>query len=724
VVRNKQLEQSAATSTRPLKWHKWERIGLAGLLLFSLCARLVFLRRIPPGVRFDELVNVKMADHIYAGEWPIYFQEAWGHEPLYHYFHALGMTLLGETVIGVRITSILFGVLGVASAYLIFRQLFAAEVAIVSATLLATSLWSLMYSRIGLRHISLPPWIGIAAYCYWRGLWEPTDPPARHRVWFALGGLCLGAMLYTYFASRVVPVLFGAFTLYLLLFHRHMLRGRWLGLTTFFVLSVLIVMPMLLYLRQHPELEQRLGQVGAEIWSALRTGDPLPLFTRIGSTLLMFSVKGDPEWLYNISGRPVFDPLTATTFYAGVLTSLWQWRKPNRAFILLWLGVGIAPAMLSWPSGSLGHSIAAQAVVMAFPALFLVDLWRYAKTRRWARWSAGSLIIVVLLSFAAINGYDYFVRWPQYPDVRHEYQAPITAVARYLQEYDSGTGDVSQSVDARPAVAVSAPYVDYWNPWSKRNFDLHYDRQSAVGNSNAAVRWFDGRQSILFPNGTNREAATLFFLPDHIRLPSTLDADIVALLVSGSRVVETGYVDSTGATFDLYLWHDPQRLEQRLDAAGSAPVWSSPEGAYVAGQSEQTRRAHDLPLDIGHRLSLLGYAHDHDQLSQGQPARITTYWRVLSADSDPLAIFVHVLDDGNSVVAGWDGLFVSTETWQPQDVFIQIHKLQMPTDLAPGPHRVELGVYSPVNLQRLPIYAHTGDRAAHDRLLLLPISAP
>ena len=58
----------------------WEWVWLAGILVFSLVARLVYLDRAPPGVRFDELVNVKMADHIYAGEWPIYFQEAWGHD--------------------------------------------------------------------------------------------------------------------------------------------------------------------------------------------------------------------------------------------------------------------------------------------------------------------------------------------------------------------------------------------------------------------------------------------------------------------------------------------------------------------------------------------------------------------------------------------------------------------------------------------------------------------
>ena len=715
----------------------WEWIWLVGLLLFSLLARLSLLDRSPPGVRFDELVHIKMADRIYAGEWPIYFQEAWGHEPLYHYFHAAGMWLLGKTVLGVRITSILFGVLGVFTTYLAFRPLFGPGVALISATLLAVSLWSLVYSRFGDRHISLPAWIGLCVYCFWRGLQTPEARRRQIVLWFAVGGLCLGATLYTYFASRIVPLILSIFVFYLALFHRHMLRGRWIGLILFFVLPVLILMPMILYLRQHPELEQRLGQVGANILGALRAWNLVPLLQSIGKTLLMFSFKGDPEWLYNISGRPVFDPVTAVAFYGGLSLSLWHWRKPKHAFVLLWLAGGLIPTMFSWPSGSLGHSIAAQPAAFCFPALFLrtlytrVELWPWAKRRPWMRWCMYGLVVAIVLNFAAINGYDYYVRWPNYPDVRHEYQAPITAVARYLQEYDRET-------DRDPVLAaVSAPYVDYWNPWSKRNFDLFYDRRKATGSDGASVRWFNGQSSILFPGSTITQgdtAAVLFFLPDHIRLPSSLEPDLYALLASGSRVLEKGYVDVSGATFDLYLWQDRGPLEQHLLSVASAPVWASPEGPYVAGRSEQERTRSAFPLDVGRRLSLLGYTYGGEPLSGAQaqvhqerlPAggtlRIVTYWQVLDADDDPLAIFGHVLDHANAVRAGWDGLHVSTESWQPGDLLIQIHALDIPPDLSPGIYRVELGVYSPVTHQRLDIHTGPGEeRAPHDRLLLFPI---
>jgi 4-amino-4-deoxy-L-arabinose transferase-like glycosyltransferase len=163
---------------RSARYSEWIVVGAPTVL--ALLLRVVALGDVPPGVRYDELVNVEMADHIYAGEWPIYFREAWGHEPLYHYLHALGMRLLGKTVLGVRVTSALLGTLGVLSAYLVFRRLFGRGTAILAALLLATSFWSLIYSRIGLRHISLPPWIGLAAYSFWRGSpWQGPRSASR-----------------------------------------------------------------------------------------------------------------------------------------------------------------------------------------------------------------------------------------------------------------------------------------------------------------------------------------------------------------------------------------------------------------------------------------------------------------------------------------------------------------------------------------------------------------
>jgi len=665
----------------------------------ALFLRLAWLRDVPPGVRFDELVNVKMADHIYAGEWPIYFQEAWGHEPLYHYFHALGMSLLGKTVLGVRVASILSGVLGVFTAYLAFREILGPDVASVSGVLLATSFWSLMYSRVGLRHISLPPWVGLAAYSFWRGLRTPVEKQVQGWSWFALGGASVGASLYTYFAGRVVPVLFLAFTVYLLLFQRPRLRGRWVGVASFFILPAIMILPMLLYLRQYPVLEQRLGQVGGDLLSALQAGDTAPLLRAVWGTLKMFSFQGDPEWLYNISGRPVFDPLSSIPFLGGILLCLWHWREPRHTFMLLWLVVGIAPAMLSWPAGSLGHTIVAQPVAFAFPALALAVFWRQFREPPWFRATTRALAVFVIAAFVSTNLYDYYWRWPRFLEVRREYQAPITAVARYLEQHPT-----------IQSACVSAPYVDYWNPWSKMAFDLNFAREDVH------VCWFNGTKSLILPC----ESAWVF-LPDHLD-SSALDGELAALLSAAANPVQTVHKDDIGSTFDLYELEDLTPVHRRLDAASVSPAWASAEGAYVEGETEELRESLTLPLRFGNRLSLLGYIYDQSAVPAGERWRVTTYWRVLGGSDDPLSIFVHVLDQENHVAAGWDGLDASPSSWRKDDLLVQVHTLDLPAEMHPGLYRVEVGLYSPVTLERQNLFTGVGaGRAPYDRAIVAPI---
>jgi hypothetical protein len=190
--------------------------------------------------------------------------------------------------------------------------------------------------------------------------------------------------------------------------------------------------------------------------------------------------------------------------------------------------------------------------------------------------------------------------------------------------------------------------------------------------------------------------------------------------------VERGYPDENGSTLDLYLWQDRQGLDQRLQEVGEAAVWFSPEGPYQAGQSEQERERQALPLDFGSRLSLLGYSYASAAVAGGDTWSVTTYWRVVESDPGtahaPLAIFVHALDDGNAVALGWDGLHVSVETWEPGDVLVQIHTLFVPSQTPAGDYRVELGVYSPVSLERLAVHAGpSGAAAPHSRVLLRPL---
>jgi len=79
------------------KLARWELAALATILLVAVLTRTLGLGRVPPGLSADELANSRMAERVLDGERPIWFEESFGHEPLYHYAQAAPCTWSGST---------------------------------------------------------------------------------------------------------------------------------------------------------------------------------------------------------------------------------------------------------------------------------------------------------------------------------------------------------------------------------------------------------------------------------------------------------------------------------------------------------------------------------------------------------------------------------------------------------------------------------------------------
>ena len=72
---------------------RWELWGVVVVLLVATALRLGGLRDVPPGLRYDELLDYRMIGRILAGERPLYFAESWGEEPLFLYLQAATLAL-------------------------------------------------------------------------------------------------------------------------------------------------------------------------------------------------------------------------------------------------------------------------------------------------------------------------------------------------------------------------------------------------------------------------------------------------------------------------------------------------------------------------------------------------------------------------------------------------------------------------------------------------------
>src|SRR3972149_10260928 len=88
------------------------------ILLLAFALRVVGLDTVPPGWRDDEVIETTVhAQLVLDGHYPLYFIQAEGHEPIYHYFSAGWIALVGHSLFSVRMVSVFFGLLPVDAPY-------------------------------------------------------------------------------------------------------------------------------------------------------------------------------------------------------------------------------------------------------------------------------------------------------------------------------------------------------------------------------------------------------------------------------------------------------------------------------------------------------------------------------------------------------------------------------------------------------------------------------
>ena len=656
---------------------EWAFVVLLLLLAWGL--RLCWLEEVPPGWRDDELINIHaLSNQLLNGQFPLYYLGASGHEPLYHHLHAGVHAVLGFNVLSGHILSVIFGTLSVALVYSVVRRLFPERraTAAIAALTLAISFWSLMYSRTAIRHISLPPFALATIYAFWRQM-----EASESTFWgWGLVGLLLAVTLYTYTASRLLPVLLVVFAGYLAVVHPHKLGNHWRGLFVSLAVMALLVLPLGVTIAQGRS-KRAIEGIGAdarvtELADPVRTlqdGDLRPLLASTVETLGMFHASGDPEWLYNIPDRPVFDLLGGALLWAGVVISLWRWRQPRYFLLLPWLGLGLFPAFISTPPASLSHTIFAQPVAYVLPALALVEFCRWLRMRGAASFVC-SLLVVTFVSANAIRDLrDYFLVWPERGMVRLLYRADHRDAANYL--------------DAHPEIDDIAIGSTLMGPWDRIALQVDTKR------GDVAPRLFNPERVLVWAIGDEPSPAAAVLIPSWPEPALPIEDLLVKGSVGGCRLA--GGADAVEASHLTLCMMSP--ISQALTVPQSA--------------ISRTQFANGLVLTGGHWL-------DRDSLAPGREAILLTAWHVAApldlppipvvAQPPPpktysgprLAVFAHLLDVDGRMLVSDDGLWVDPLTLQLGDRFVQIHRFAVPAGASDGPYALELGLYDPKTNER------------------------
>ncbi|CAG0933006.1 hypothetical protein TFLX_02847 [Thermoflexales bacterium] len=652
------------------------RIELALVVLLLLLAfffRTYELTGLGLGLEHDEVAEWLIADGIRHGQHALFFKEAYGQEPLFLYLMAGSTALLGDNVFAIRFTSVCVALLTLAASYRLLRRMFSPTVALVALAGLAIALWPVFWGRVGLRAMTLPLMLALSFDWLWRGLtrdeggrMKDEDKNNSFRRFsispsllpFVLAGVFFGLSAYTYLSSRALPILLVLLTLYLALFARKKMQGKWRGLFLCYIVAALIALPLVVTLLTQPDLQFRVSEVSGPLDKALQ-GDWSEVTANIGRTFGMFTLQGDTTVRDNWPNRPVFPEIIGQwLFLGGVIVAFTRLRQPRYVLALLWIGVMLIPTIFSTGAPNFTRTLGALPLVFAMPGLAVEALWfwtprlfplqMYAIVSRVTNVAIVAGLLVVLGVNAASTYEDYFVKWPQHPETQFVFQADFAAIAKDI--------DASDVMD----VSVGGLSNDTLDDPS-----LYLLRQR----KDVRVRWFDSGSDI--SSGGALIQTTI--LPARIYLPSIVPVSEPLLKAAANS-----------------LFSEKRDAHFRRFQTGSGFV--DPLSLYFGTARRFEDTATFLPESV--RLP--------KQVRAGEEIQFVSQWDELRPNPAPRRIFVHLVKVGSDhPVAQHDGLDSPSRFWSEIDWLYQQHCLTVPPDAEPGLYELRLGLYSPVTGQRV-----------------------
>jgi 4-amino-4-deoxy-L-arabinose transferase-like glycosyltransferase len=446
-----------------IRQQRWAGLALLMILLLAAALRFWRLGEMPPGLYHDEayngldalsLLDGKEFPQFYEG-WelyaqdahaerppnftrtPIFFEGNYGREPLHVYLMALSIAIAGATPFAVRAVPAAAGVLAVLTTFLAAWALFPKPthprlspwlLPLLAAFTMAVLYPAVHFSRFGIRAMLFVPCATLAVMAFWIAF---RATGGRSWVWYAVAGFFLGLGLYTYAAARLLPLLFIGFGFFLLLLDRAALRAHLLEFGLMGGVALLTALPLLLFFARYPYyFAFRLAYVANRGAGTVADAPALTWLLNVGRVVGGFFWQGETHLRHNLPGRPFLDPVQRLLAVAGLGVAFWRWRKPESAFLLLWLGVMLLPSILSGDAPHFGRLIGAAppaAIVLAVGASALLG-WVLDRAPA-SRWLAPLLLTLAFLPSLVWTARDYFVVYANHPDLARDF---------YLAEWQMG----------------------------------------------------------------------------------------------------------------------------------------------------------------------------------------------------------------------------------------------------------------------------------------------
>ncbi|HEX6512372.1 MAG TPA: hypothetical protein VF157_08740, partial [Chloroflexota bacterium] len=379
----------------------------------------------PVGFYFDEAANMFDIVGLGPGYHPIYFPNNNGREPLFFYWAAAFVRPLDVAPYALRVAAAFLGVATIPAVYFCISQMLrkaegrrmARRVGLLSAAACAFLLFHVIFSRTGLRTITLP----LFACLSFGLLWQAARLRSMSR--FVVGGALLGLLPYTYTAARLLLAGIALYAIYYVIFQRTGIY--WPGALVAAFVAAAVMAPLGFYAATH-------RPVFFERTEGVAVTDPGAVWRSTLAVLAMFNFHGTDEGLQNIPGLPVFDPWLGLMFLAGLVLCLWRLRKSPYVFALIWLGSVIPASALSprAPYYLRLTGLIPPAVFLA--ALALAELPNLLRRLRPALAYAPALLV---LASGGLTFHNYFQLWGPSSDAFYALMQDKVDMLPYLQRW-------------------------------------------------------------------------------------------------------------------------------------------------------------------------------------------------------------------------------------------------------------------------------------------------
>ena len=416
----------------------WEILVLLCIVGLAFVLQGYHVADIPPGFHGDEGESGMQALQLLHGEVGSLISVGWYHLPMLGFaWHAISMRVFGETVFGLRMSSVIAGTLTLIPFYFLTRLLFNRTAALLAVFFLAVSHPFIALNRLGINYTQTTLFEVTTFYFLFRGL--------RSKKWWDFGacGLFMGTGLYLYYASRLVPFIVLGFLLCACISNRGLLRERWRGMAILWLAALLVFAPMGVYFLQHPwHFMSRTSFVfvlGSQGWVDTPYPQENAVLTLLGQTsrvLPLFNYGGDTSGQYGYRGA-MLDFLSSVLFVLGLGYSFARALRPRHFFLLIWFWATIiAGGILTLPAPFVPRLAGMLPVVALFAAVAgsaTLDVLREA----WADNKATRAILgaLVALTLGVVSFLNYDIYFNDYlPTVQGwAMREPATAIARYLR---------------------------------------------------------------------------------------------------------------------------------------------------------------------------------------------------------------------------------------------------------------------------------------------------